>query len=248
MKELLYINYPEITNISANIVNRRHSDSTTQIILDRTIFTPNSDYLYKEKGKINSFNLLDTFERNGKIVHIIDGKPDKSLVELSLNGSERYHNLYYNTAYNILKLVLQSFYNTKNSKLKLYDNSAQMIINDFFVDFNKDEVENFINHLIKLGIKIENKKDSTRIASLGQIESSGVCFNNTASIFGIHIYRYNIIGNGLIIEFITGEDFLNFNKENKNLIKYIEKIATSEDDSDKKIRKIISEIQNNKFK
>ncbi|MFR7763831.1 MAG: hypothetical protein ACLU05_00215 [Anaerococcus obesiensis] len=42
MKDLLYISHPQINQISAKIVKRKYEDDTTKIILDRSIFMPNS--------------------------------------------------------------------------------------------------------------------------------------------------------------------------------------------------------------
>lgn len=247
MKNLLYINYPEITNINANIINRKYENNKTKILLDRTIFTPHNDYLNKENGYISSLKLLDVYEKNGKLVHLVEGRPDKSQVELKVNKEMRFHNLYYNTAFILLELVFKNFYNIKHSKLKLYKSYGQMIIGDFFVDFDKSQFEDFINHLINLGLNIENTGPIKKIESIGEIHNSDISFRSTSDIYGIHIFRYNIISNGLILEFITGNDFLNFNKSNLDLINTIEKLATSDDISSNKVTKIISAIKNNKY-
>ena len=247
MKELLFINYPELTSIEANILSRKYDGDTTKIILDRTIFSPYDDYLFNDQGYISSLKLVDVYENNKKIVHVVKGKPVKSKVELKLDSAIRFHNLYYNTAYHILKFTLESLYNIKYSKLKLYNNYGQLVISDFYVDFDKSEVEDFINHLINVNIKIENLGLVKTIGNLGQVENPGISLAHTGDIFGIHIFRYNIIANGLIIEFVTGKDFLQLNQNNIRLIQTIEKLATSDELSSNKITKIISAIKNNKY-
>lgn len=247
MKDLLYINYPEITRINANIINKKFNNNKTEILLDRTIFTLDDDRLKNDQGYISSLKVLNVYQRNGKTVHLVEGKPNKNQVELILNEDIRFHNLYYNTAFILLELVLKNFYNIKQSKLKLYKSYAQMIISDFFVDFDKHQVEESINNLINLGLKIENNGSIKKIKSIGEIRNSDISFKSTSDIYGIHIFRYNIIGDGLILEFITGKDFLEFNKSNFDLINTIEKLATSDDISSNKITKIISAIKNNKY-
>lgn len=247
MKDLLYINYPEITNIKANILSRKHENSTTKLLLDRTIFSPYNDYLFNDQGHISNMRIIDVYEKNGKIVHLVEGKPNKSQVDLSLNPTIRFHNLYYNTAYLLLKFALESLYNIKNSKLKLYNSYGQMVVSEFFVDFDKDQSEDFVNHLVNLDLRIENLGPEKSIGSLGQVKNSGISFLSTGTIFGINIFRYNIIGNGLILEFVTGKDFLALNKSNLALIQTIEKLATSDDLSSNKITKIISAIKSNKY-
>lgn len=247
MKDLLYINYPELTNIKANIVSRKYEDNKTKLLLDRTIFSPYNDYLFNDQGHISALKVIDVYEKNNKIVHLVEGRPNKSQVKLNLNSAIRFHNLYYNTAYTLLKFAMESLYNIKHSKLKLYKSYGQMVISDFFVDFDKNQVEDFINHLIRLNISIENLGLEKNIGSLGQVENPGVSFFTAGEIFGIHIFRYNIIGNGLILEFVTGKDYLTFNKSNLALIESIEKIVTADDLSSNKITKIISAIKSNKY-
>lgn len=247
MKDLLYINYPEITNIQANITSRKYENNTTKLLLDRTIFSPYNDYLFNDQGHISALKILDVYEKNEKIVHLVEGRPNKSQVNLSLDPAIRFHNLYYNTAYHILKFALESLYNISYSKLKLYKTYAQMVISDFYVDFDKILVEDFINHLIQVNLPIENLGSNKKIGSLGQVKNPGISFSQTGEIYGIHIFRYNIIGNGLILEFVTGKDFINLNNNNIRLIQSIEKLATSDDLSSNKITKIISAIKNNKY-
>lgn len=247
MKDLIFIKYPQITSLKANIINRRYEDNKTKIVLDKTIFTPDNDTLIKDQGEISSLKVLDVYEKNGKIVHVVEGKPHKSDVLLQIDKNIRFHNLAYNTAYIILEMVLRNFYNIKHCKLKLHKSYSQMVISDFFVDFDKEQTEEFINYLINLGLDIENTKDTKKINSIGEVLNPNICYSNTSEIYGIHIFRYNIIGNGLILEFITGKDYINFNKNNLELIKKIEKLATSEDISSNKITKIISSIKNNKY-
>lgn len=247
MKELIFINYPEITEISAKVLKKNFSNNQSQLILDRTIFMPKTDYLYKDMGTIGGHKVIEILEKNDKIIHIVQGKVQERLVDLNLNKKIREHNLAYNTCYILLRIILENFYNITNCKLKLNNNSAQMIVNDFYDDFDKDLVENFFNKIVKLGLEIKNKKESSEISVIGKIDNKGVTYSSTSMIYGIYIYRYNIVGNGLILEFVTGNDYKNLNEKNKEILHEIEEISTNEDDSNEKINKIIGLIQDNKF-
>ena len=74
MKDLLYISHPQINQISAKIVKRKYEDDTTKIILDRSIFMPNSSYLLDENPKISENVLLDVEFINGNLVHTIKNR------------------------------------------------------------------------------------------------------------------------------------------------------------------------------
>lgn len=247
MKELLYIDYPEITEIGAKVLHKRYEKDKTKLVLDRTIFFPGNDYLKKDQGSISDHKLLDLEEKNGKIVHIVEGKVEKTSLLLKIDPDIRFHNLYYNTAYLLLKMVFESLYNSTDTKINIFSNSAQMTVENFYLDFKKEEFEDYINKFIGLGLDIRKNQEQIFVDSLGYVKESELFFKKTSDIFGIHIYRASLISNSLILDFLTGKDLLAYNKANYKLLKQIQQISTSGDLPDEKIRKIISSIQNNKF-
>lgn len=247
MKDLLYISHPQINQISAKIVKRKYEDENTKIILNRSIFMPNSSYLLDENPKISENELLNVEFINGNLVHTIKNKPKTSSVNLYINKEKREKNLSYNTAFYLFKSLFYRFYNTDQVSLKIKKNHGQIKVSNFYDDFKSDDFLNIFNKIIDLGLKINKDKDFVWINGFDKFENSGVYLNNTKYLEGIFIFSVEQIEKNLFIDFITGNDYKNFTKNNINVIDNIKKISFEEITSSEKIRKIISIIQKNRY-
>lgn len=246
MKDLLYISHPQINQISAKIVKRKYEDENTKIILNRSIFMPNSSYLLDENPKISENELLNVEFINGNLVHTIKNKPKTSSVNLYINKEKREKNLSYNTAFYLFKSLFYRFYNTDQVSLKIKKNHGQIKVSNFYDDFKSDDFLNIFNKIIDLGLEINKDKDFVWINGFDKFENSGVYLNNTKYLEGIFIFSVEQIEKNLFIDFITGNDYKKFTKNNINVIDNIKKISFEEITSSEKIRKIISIIQKNR--
>ena len=204
----LYLNYPEITDIKANIVSRRSNGDNTQVILDRTIFMPNNDYFLKDSGNISGLEIISIEEKRDNIIHTVKGKFQKSAVNLHLDKANRMRNLTYNTAFIIFKLVFQSFYLAKDIKLLLLDDKFIVRINDFYDLLDENLMEDQINFLISKAVQIENNSGITSIYPFGEVINNDICFDKTSKVRGFKIISSQNIGNDLDIEFIAGDDLI----------------------------------------
>lgn len=206
----LYLNYPEIKEINANIVSRRSNGEETQVILDRTIFMPKDQNFLDDKGYISDLEIISVEEKRDNIIHTIKGKPQKSAVRLRLDDKNRIKNLTYNTAYIIFKLVFQSFYQAKDIKLNLVDNKFLISISEFYDLIDKSLIEEQINFVISKAIIIENKNGITSIYPIGELINNNICFDNTSKVRGFKIKEIINKANDLEIEFIAGSDLLKY--------------------------------------
>ena len=204
----IYLKYPEISEIKANIVSRRVQGDKTQIILDRTIFMPKTNVFLSDSGKIDDLDIVSIEEKRDNIIHTVLGKPNKSEVTLKLASKNRIKNLSYNTAFIIFKLVFESFYNAADLKLNLEADRSVIKIIDFFESLDTTLIENQVNFIIEKALKVENNQGITSIPPLGDLINNEICFNNTAKIRGFKIVNSESFGNDLEIEFVAGEDII----------------------------------------
>lgn len=204
----LYLEYPQIEEIKANIISRRVQDKNTQIILDRTIFMPNTPYLLEDKGSISNLEIISIDEKRDNIIHLVKGKPNKSEVILKLDLENRIKNLTYNTAYIIFKIIMEVFYNFKDIKLSLSQERAVLKITEFYDKFNKALIEDQINFVIEKAISIESKQGITYIDPLGEVINNDLSFDNTSKIRAFKIIDTENFGNDLEIEFLAGSDII----------------------------------------
>lgn len=72
MSEILYYNYPDMTEFEAQITQIEEIDGNISIILDRTAFYPEGGGQPADRGSINGISVIDVRKKNGTIYHIAD--------------------------------------------------------------------------------------------------------------------------------------------------------------------------------
>lgn len=204
----LYMDYPEISKIKANIISRRYLDDKTQIILDRTIFMPNSKEFLADKGRISAMEVLNVEEKKDNIIHTIQGKPQKSEVFLDLDMTNRRINLSYNTAYIIFKLIFDSFYRSSSINLIRKEEDFFIEVNDFYDVFDEKLILDQINFLIGANLKIESKQGITKIDPIGDVINNFICFDNTGKIRGLVFENIDVSKSSLKIKIKACDDIL----------------------------------------
>lgn len=204
----LYMDYPEISKIKANIISRRYLDDKTQIILDRTIFMPNSKEFLADMGTISAMEVLNVEEKKDNIIHTIQGKPQKSEVFLDLDMTNRRKNLSYNTAYIIFKLIFDSFYRSSSINLIRKEEDFFIEVSDFYDVFDKKLILDQINFLIGANLKIESKQGITKIDPIGDVINNFICFDNTGKVRGLIFENIDINKSSLKIKIKACDDIL----------------------------------------
>lgn len=204
----LYMDYPEISKIKANIISRRYLDDKTQIILDRTIFMPNSKEFLADMGTISAMEVLNVEEKKDNIIHTIQGKPQKSEVFLDLDMTNRRKNLSYNTAYIIFKLIFDSFYRSSSINLIRKEEDFFIEVCDFYDVFDKKLILDQINFLIGANLKIESKQGITKIDPIGDVINNFICFDNTGKVRGLIFENIDINKSSLKIKIKACDDIL----------------------------------------
>ena len=202
----LYMDYPEISKIKANIISRRYLDDKTQIILDRTIFMPNSKEFLADKGRISAMEVLNVEEKKDNIIHTIQGKPQKSEVFLDLDMTNRRKNLSYNTAYIIFKLIFDSFYRSSSINLIRKEEDFFIEVNDFYDVFDEKLILDQINFLIGANLKIESKQGITKIDPIGDVINNFICFDYTGKVRGLVFENIDVSKSSLKIKIKACDD------------------------------------------
>lgn len=246
MNDLLYIKHPCLSEIKANIIKREYDGDFTRLILDRTIFYENTSHLLDEDFRISSKKIVKTEIKDNELVHTIKGRPDKSKVILSLNKDKRIRNLYYNTAFYLFKAIFYKFYNIEKLDLDIYENKARLRVFEVFEDIDIEGFKELFKKIIRLGFDINKDKDLIFIDGFSEFKNEGAYLNNSKYLEGIFIKSFQKFENSLLIEFIVGDDYLDFVDNNIRLIENIENIAIGDLEAHEKIRKIIASLQKNK--
>ena len=201
-----YLDYPEISELKANIISRKVSGDRTQVILDRTIFAPKSSYLLEDKGYISDLPIINIEEKRDNIIHTILGKPQRSEVILKLDMGIRTRNLAYNTAYVLFAIFFEAFYTFKDIKLDLGFDHAKLLITGFNSYFSKDIIEEQINFAIEKSLKIANIQGISSIKPLGEVINNEIAYDNAGKLRGFKITNVSQNQDNLVIDFLAGAD------------------------------------------
>lgn len=202
----IYLKYPEISELKANIASRKVSEDKTQVILDRTIFTPNSTYLLADKGAISDLPIINVEDRRDNIIHTIAGKVQKSEVILTLDMDIRTRNLVYNTAYILFTIFFESMYAYKDMSLELSLTDAKIHVGGFNGLFDGNLIEEQINFIIGKSLSISNKQGISSIMPLGEVINNEIAYDNTGKIRGFIITNISQNQDNLVIDFLAGAD------------------------------------------
>lgn len=106
MTERLYWKEPYSKEFKGIILKKEVSEDKIRIILDRTLFYPTSGGQLCDRGYINEIGVLDVFEEEGEIVHILEREPEGNEVIGKIDWERRFDNMQQHTGQHILS---QSF-------------------------------------------------------------------------------------------------------------------------------------------
>ena len=76
MEKLFYID-SYIKNFTAEIKEIKEVDSKYRVLLDKTAFFPGGGGQYNDLGLIDNIKVVDVYEENDKIYHVLDKKPNR---------------------------------------------------------------------------------------------------------------------------------------------------------------------------
>ena len=215
MRDKIYIENPYLKNLKAEIISKEKKDDKYYVILDRTIFYPrNSRTVDIDKGTIADISVVDVFEKNGKIVHVVEEDISSKNVDIEISWNERFDYMQQQTGGNILSVSLNKLCAAQTSDF-ICKQDYSYITSDFkdLSDSDIRRIEKFANHMIYSNFKItssvlkENRKNEISIC-IDNISTSiceGINCSSTGEVGIIKIidFKRNKQGN-IEIKFVCG--------------------------------------------
>lgn len=200
----IYEKYPEITNIKANVLSKKFISNNTSLVLDKTIFMPNNDFLKDDQGYISGHKILAVEEKKDKIVHLIEGRENRKDLVLSLDKKIREENLLAASSFCLFKIFYQTYYSSKNFTLKANDDQKIIEIINPSPDFDPYLIEDQINYAIASGLKISYDKGIAELKAIGKTVNNLICFYNTYKVKSFKITDWLKEDNSTIVFFEAG--------------------------------------------
>ena len=227
MTNKLYLDNPYLREIDSRIVDKTYKDGKYYIKLSRTIFYPHlSGGQPGDKGSINGVEVLEVYEEDQEIIHVVRENIQSDKVTLSIDWENRLDNMQQHTGQHLLSASFYKLYSGETigfhlghdyvyidvtlpdisddemEKVEIYANriiSSNFDIKSYFVE--KNEIENIPVR------KQPSVNSSIRIVEIDNIDFSpcaGTHLRNTGEIGLIKIRRWEKYKGNIRVEFVCG--------------------------------------------
>jgi alanyl-tRNA synthetase len=228
------------TEFSADVVRSRDVRGKQGIILDQTIFFPNSGGQPSDQGTIENIPVMDVFEENDEIVHVLENELlGRIHIKGKIDWNRRFDHIQQHSGQHILSQVFVQTLNAETIGFHLGTESSSIDLNiDSLSREDGVRTEVLANHVVfenrKVIIhilssdelqhyplrKIPQTDQRIRVVEIKGFDWSGCCGTHvrmTGEIGLIKIIGWERYKNGLRIHFLCGE---------RSLKDYLRKIET----------------------
>ena len=252
MTERLYLNNPYLRQIDARIVEKIYRNNKYYIKTDKTIFYPNlAGGQPRDKGTINGIEVLDAYDEEDDIVHVVKDNIHSDKVVLSIDWDNRFDYMQQHSGQHLLSAVFYKLFNGET--VGFYIGKEYVYIDVNLPEINSEEiakVEEFANRIIFSNFQIKSyiidKSDinkyplvknsisnsKIRIVEIDGIDFSPCCGTHlryTGEIGLIKIRKVEKHKGNSRVEFVCGNRALMDYSWKSNSIKNISNLLSSKD-------------------
>lgn len=231
--EKLYYENQYLKHFVANIVEILEIDNKYHIVLDKTAFFPGGGGQWCDLGTIDKHNVIDVYEDNNKIYHVIDKRPAKlHNIECLLDWDRREDGMHQHLAQHVLSGTFYTLFNKNTVAVHLGSDISTVDIEGYLNEEEIRKAEIYANNIIRDNIEVETllptKKelrkiwirrdlpdtaDEIRILKIGDLDSNACCGvhpKSTLDLRLIKLKRYEKNKGATRIEFLSGDRAINY--------------------------------------
>ena len=265
MEKLFYLD-SYMKNFTAEIEEVEERDSKYHVLLDKTAFFPGGGGQYCDLGTIDNISVVDVYEEDEKIYHVLDKKPNRiHKVKCEINWDRREYGMQHHFGQHVISACFNNEYKAKTVGFHLGSEAATVDIEGFFKENDILKIENMCNDIIRKNIPVEflniTKKeakklkikedlsklsDDIRVVKIDDIDINlccGVHVKNTLDLRVIKIKKFEKYKKATRIEFLCGtkaiEEML---KRDNYLNKICKLLSSNEEDAYKGIEKLNNKL------
>jgi alanyl-tRNA synthetase len=225
--EKLYYEAPYQREFSAEIINILEKDGKYHIELDKEGFYPGGDGQPCDSGYINDAPVINVYEENGTVYHVVEIKPIKiHRVKCSIDWLKKYDYMQQYLGQHILSSLILELFNASTLKYQFDLVSSFIDIDKVITDEDLINIEQRANAIVHDNISVEilypsnselkkllNRKlpqkqgNKIRLVRIGDIDVSpcyGLLPNSTIEVQIIKIIKTTKQKNHSRIEFLSG--------------------------------------------
>ena len=265
MEKLFYID-SYIKNFTAEIEEVKEVDDKFHVLLNKTAFFPGGGGQYCDLGIIDNINVLDVYEENDKIYHVLEKKPNRiHKVKCEIDWDRREYGMQHHFGQHIISACFNNEYKAKTVGFHLGKDFSTVDIEGFFTEEDILKIEKMCNEIIRENITVEflniTKKeakklkikedlsklgDNIRVVKIDDIDMNlccGVHMKNTLDLRVIKIKKFEKYKKATRIEFLCGTKAIEEMLKRENYLNKICKLLSSnEEDAYKSIENLNNKL------
>ncbi|MGL6106305.1 alanyl-tRNA editing protein [Romboutsia sp.] len=231
--EKLYYKDQYIKDFTAEIVEIAEKDGKFHILLDKTAFFPGGGGQFCDLGTIDVHNVVNVYEENGNVYHVVEKKPIKiHKVKCSIEWERREDGMHQHFGQHILSGCFYTKFKANTVAFHLGKDISTVDIQGILTIEQIREIELYANDIIGQNIALETltptKKDlkkiwirrdlpdtseEIRIVKIVDLDSNACCGvhpKSTLDIRMIKIKRWEKHKNTTRIEFLAGKRAIDY--------------------------------------
>jgi len=223
----IYWENPYLSSLQAKLIDKRLKDNKWHVKLDKTIFYPdNSGGQLGDFGTINGIRVLNTYEENEDIIHVLEEDPQSPLVDLKIDYNRRFDLMQQHTGQHLLSGVFFNLLGANTLSFHLGEEIATIDVSlSGLSNEELDRVDLLCNKIIQSNFKVKSylvdreklkrlpvRKNTTidediRIVEIDGYDYSpcgGTHLNNLGELGLIKISKWERYKGNIRVEFICG--------------------------------------------
>lgn len=265
--EKLYYKDQYLKEFTAEIEEIIEIDNKFHVLLDKTAFFPGGGGQFCDLGKIDVHDVIDVYEKNGKVYHIVEKKPIKiHKVKCSIDWERREDGMHQHFAQHVLSGCFYTLFKKNTVAFHLGKEISTVDIEGPLTTEQIKEVEKYANDIIKDDIIVEiltpSKKelkkiwirrdlpdtaDEIRILKIDELDSNACCGvhpKSTLDLRMIKIKRWEKNKGALRIEFLAGKRAVDSClRRDEYLTEICRYLSSMEDDAINGIKKLHERLE-----
>lgn len=231
--EKLYYQDQYIKNFTAEIEDIVEQDGKFHVVLNKTAFFPGGGGQFCDLGTIDVHNVIDVYEKNSKIYHVVDKKPIKiHKVKCSIDWERREDGMHQHSGQHVLSGCFYTKFKANTVAVHFGKDISTVDIQGILTSDQIREVEIYANDIINQNIPFEtltpSKKelkkiwirrdlpdtaDEIRIVKIGDLDSNACCGvhpKSTLDLRMIKVRKWEKHKGSTRIEFLAGKRAIDY--------------------------------------
>ena len=225
--EKLYYENQYIKEFVAEIEEIKEENGRFHVVLDKTAFFPGGGGQGSDRGKIDNYHVIDVYEKEGRVYHVIEKKPIKiHRVKCNIDWNKRFDGMQQHLAQHVLSGCFYKLFNANTVSIHLGEKISTVDIEGILTEKQIREAEKLANEKVGEAVSVEvlipskkelkklkirralpNTDNEIRILKIGDLDMNACCGvhpNSTIEIRHIKIKKFEKNKGNTRIEFLAG--------------------------------------------